>query len=64
MGIAKEQLQPVNTPLIGFEGETVRAEGLIKLPITFGTEPQHKTTMANFLVVKIPSSYNAITIAQ
>ena len=35
-------------------------EGAITLPITVSTEPYQKTLRLTFLVVKVPSAYNAI----
>ncbi|XP_077212778.1 uncharacterized protein LOC143847866 [Tasmannia lanceolata] len=44
----------------GFSGGSIRIEGRIDLPVTFSTEPRQKTIMQTFLVVKVPSTYNAI----
>ena len=35
-------------------------EGAITLPVTVGTKPYQKTLRLTFLVVKVPSTYNAI----
>ena len=53
-------LQPIRTPLVGFTGDTLQAEGRIRMSVTFGTLPQRVTTMVDFLVVDVPSAYNAI----
>ncbi|GMN32862.1 hypothetical protein TIFTF001_049812 [Ficus carica] len=54
------KLTPVVTPLYGFAGECVRAEGVITLPVTMGEDLAQVTRMVNFLVVDHPSVYNAI----
>ncbi|GMN33966.1 hypothetical protein TIFTF001_044856, partial [Ficus carica] len=54
------KLTPVLTPLYGFAGECVRAEGVITLPVTMGEDLAQITRMVNFLVVNRPSVYNAI----
>ena len=54
------KLTPVLTPLYGFAGECVRAEGVITLPVTMGEDLAQITRMVNFLVVDRPSVYNAI----
>ena len=35
-------------------------EGAITLLVTVGTEPYQKTLRLSFLVIKVPSTYNAI----
>ena len=35
-------------------------EGAITLPVTVGTEPYQKILRLTFLVIKVPSAYNAI----
>ncbi|GMN28351.1 hypothetical protein TIFTF001_051655 [Ficus carica] len=54
------KLTPVLTPLYGFAGECVKAEGVITLPVTMGEDLAQITRMVNFLVVDRPSVYNAI----
>ena len=39
MGIGKEKLDPVTTPMFGFAGEKVLPEGSITLPVTTGSPP-------------------------
>ena len=36
------------------------SEGMIKLPLTMGTTPKWTTIQVDFLMVKLPSIYNAI----
>lgn len=47
-------------PPKGFSGEAVQPMGAIALPVTMGQGDSMVTTTTNFLVVKAPSSYNAI----
>ena len=60
MGIGREKLEPVNTPLRGFSGERVLPLGSIQLVLTLGDPPCQATTMARFLVVDAPSTYNML----
>ena len=50
----------IKTPLYGFGGERVYAEGAIQLPVTFGQCLAEVTQMINLLLVDQPSAYNAI----
>ena len=60
LGISRNQLRPVSTPLYGFAGTPVMPAGSIDLPLTAGTSPCQITLMVTFLVVQCPSTYNAI----
>ncbi|XP_042952216.1 uncharacterized protein LOC122289297 [Carya illinoinensis] len=60
MGIDVGKLRLSPTPLKGFSGHTIQLVGAIMLPVTAGTGVQTATTMTDFLIVKAPSSYNAI----
>ena len=60
MGIGREKLEPVNTPLRGFSGERVLPLGSIQLVLTLGDSPCQATTTARFLVVDAPSAYNML----
>ena len=60
MGYDDSQLAPSKMPIYGFNGSECNIEGIIQLPVTIGQEPQEATQMLNFLVVKAPSTYNAI----
>ncbi|XP_010266763.1 PREDICTED: uncharacterized protein LOC104604198 [Nelumbo nucifera] len=59
-GINKECLTPVNTPLMGFSGESLLPTGRITLPLLIGDSDVTTRTMVDFTVVRCPSSYNAI----
>ena len=60
MRLGRDQLRPVNSPLVGFGGMTVQPVGTISLPVVVGAYPQKITKNVNFLVVDCLSSYNAI----
>ena len=60
MKLRRDQLHPVNLPLVGFKGMKVQPMGTITLPMVVGAYPQQITKDVNFLVVDCSSSYNAI----
>ena len=60
MRLGRDQLHPVNSPLVGFEGINVQPVGTITLPVVAKAYPQQVTKEVNFLVVDCSSSYNAI----
>ncbi|XP_077214533.1 uncharacterized protein LOC143849414 [Tasmannia lanceolata] len=59
-GGSMDRLTPVEWSIYGFSGGSISIEGRIDLPVTFGTEPRQQTIMQTFLIVKVPSTYNAI----
>ena len=46
--------------LVSFIRDTVIMEGEITLPLTMKTEPQYSTVLLIFMVIQVPSAYNAI----
>ncbi|MQL91197.1 hypothetical protein Taro_023800 [Colocasia esculenta] len=54
------ELKPIATPLFEFSGSSVSVEGSIKLKVTLKTRPCLVTVEADFLVVKVKSTYNVI----
>ncbi|XP_019183802.1 PREDICTED: uncharacterized protein LOC109178721 [Ipomoea nil] len=60
MGLTREQLRPVNTPLAGFTGDSVEAEGSITLPVEIGSYPDVQRLSMKFIVVDLACSHNAI----
>ncbi|GAV86296.1 hypothetical protein CFOL_v3_29728, partial [Cephalotus follicularis] len=58
--IPADQLKPVETPLVGFAGETIHSLGSINLSVVAGTAPRQTQVEMTFLVVDTPSPYNAI----
>ncbi|KAK3005822.1 hypothetical protein RJ639_016969 [Escallonia herrerae] len=60
MNIPTDRLQKMDTPLYGFSNHPVTAKGIIALPVAIGTHPAQANFMLDFVVVKVPSAYNAI----
>ena len=58
--ISRDRLRPVATPLIGFNGSTIKRLGMMELPVLMGTYPQQASTLVNFVVAKASSAYNVI----
>ncbi|KAK3037168.1 hypothetical protein RJ639_031055 [Escallonia herrerae] len=60
MNIPPDCLLKIDTPLYGFTNHPVVCEGIIALPVTVGAPPTQAKLMLDFVVVRIPSAYNAI----
>ncbi|KAK3027189.1 hypothetical protein RJ639_042455 [Escallonia herrerae] len=60
MNIPTDRLRKMDTPLYGFSNHPIAAEGIIALPVAIGTPPAQANFMLDFVVVKVPSAYNAI----
>ena len=60
MKLGRDQLHPVNSPLVGFGGMKVQPASAISLSMVVGAYPQPITKNVNFLVMDCSSSYNAI----
>ncbi|KAK3033935.1 hypothetical protein RJ639_032367 [Escallonia herrerae] len=60
MNIPTDRLRKTDTPLYGFSNHPVAAEGIIALPVAIGTPPAQANFILDFVVVKVPSAYNAI----
>ncbi|KAK3008068.1 hypothetical protein RJ639_013511 [Escallonia herrerae] len=60
MGISKERVKPISSPLYDFTGASAPVEGIIHLTIIAGTAPLQSVQTIDFLVVKVKSSYNGI----
>uniref|UniRef100_A0A2N9I8K3 Uncharacterized protein n=1 Tax=Fagus sylvatica TaxID=28930 RepID=A0A2N9I8K3_FAGSY len=60
MKIDKEQLKPIDIPLVGFTGDKVKPLGVVSLIIEARTYPKQVRTSVEFLVVDCPSAYNVI----
>ncbi|KAK3011492.1 hypothetical protein RJ639_012497 [Escallonia herrerae] len=60
MNIPSDRLCKMDTPLYGFSNHPVAVEGIIALPVTIGTPPTQAKLMLDFVVVRVPSAYNAI----
>ncbi|RWV91700.1 hypothetical protein GW17_00045990, partial [Ensete ventricosum] len=60
LGLTDLDLTPLTSTLTGFTGDSVSPLGTTTIPVTFGGEPRSKTLLVSFMVVKLPSAYNAI----
>ena len=60
MRLGRDQLRPVNSPLVGFGGMKVQPVDTIFLSVVVGAYSRQITKDVNFLVVDCSSSYNAI----
>ncbi|XP_075645276.1 uncharacterized protein LOC142616281 [Castanea sativa] len=58
--LGRDQLCPINSPLVGFRGMKVQLMGTITLPVVVEAYPQQIIKEVSFLVVDCSSSYNAI----
>ncbi|XP_066396472.1 uncharacterized protein [Miscanthus floridulus] len=60
MKLSRNQLQPSNSPLIGFGGKMIDELGKISLPVSFGGQENRRTEYVTFDVVDLFYPYNAI----
>ncbi|XP_064944567.1 uncharacterized protein LOC135596449 [Musa acuminata AAA Group] len=60
LGLSHDALVPMSSALTGFIGESILPLGATVLPLTLGEAPRTKTIMTTFLVVDLPTAYNAI----
>ena len=60
MGLEASCLKPVSYPVIKFAGAYVVSEATIKLPVKLGEVTHSRDMMGEFLVVDVPTTYNAI----
>ena len=60
MRLGRDQLRPINSPLVGFGGMKVQPVGTISLSVIMRAYPRQITKDVNFLVVDCSSSYNTI----
>ena len=60
MKLFKNQLQPSDSPLIGFGGRRINALGKISLPVSFGGQENARIEYITFDVVDLYYPYNAI----
>ncbi|RZS23592.1 hypothetical protein BHM03_00056557 [Ensete ventricosum] len=60
LGLTDKNLVTLTSTMTGFTGDFVSPLGATTIPVTFGGEPRSKTLMVSFMVVKLPSAYNAI----
>ncbi|XP_066341214.1 uncharacterized protein [Miscanthus floridulus] len=60
MKLNRNQLQPSDSPLVGFGGKRIEALGKISLPVSFGDLQNERTEYVTFDVVDLHYPYNAI----
>ena len=60
MSLTLDRLVKINSLYFRLLRDEVPIEGVIMLPIIAGQPPQHVKVWLDFLVVKVPSTYNAI----
>ncbi|KAK2997424.1 hypothetical protein RJ639_025059 [Escallonia herrerae] len=60
MNIPSDRLRKIDMPLYGFSNHPVVCEGIIALPVTVGAPSNQAKLMLDFVVVRVPSAYNAI----
>ncbi|VFQ74727.1 unnamed protein product [Cuscuta campestris] len=60
LSLCRTQLEPLKTPLSGFTGDTVEAEGSILLPVELGSGEKTVWKKMRFIVVDIKCVHNAI----
>ncbi|KAK3004199.1 hypothetical protein RJ639_018605 [Escallonia herrerae] len=60
MNILTDRLQKIDSPLYGFSNHSVSVEGIIALSVAIKTPPTQANLMLDFVVMKVPSAYNAI----
>ncbi|RWV82976.1 hypothetical protein GW17_00055480, partial [Ensete ventricosum] len=58
--IANARVKRVMVDTGRFTGDSVSPAGTAVLPVTVGEEPRSKTLLVSFIVVALPSAYNAI----
>ncbi|RWW80042.1 hypothetical protein BHE74_00011642 [Ensete ventricosum] len=60
LGLTDKDLITLTSTLTGFTGDFVSPVGATMMSVTFEGEPRPKTLMVSFMVVNLPSAYNAI----
>ncbi|XP_031096901.1 uncharacterized protein LOC116001150 [Ipomoea triloba] len=53
LGLDRDRLIPVKTPLVGFTGDSVESKGSIRLPVEIGTYPNLRNLEMEFVVVNL-----------
>jgi hypothetical protein len=60
MGYTLLHLVNVNTLLVGFTGDAMVPEGVMRMRVKFETPPCITSFMVVFFIVNVPSAYNVI----
>ncbi|RWW33120.1 hypothetical protein GW17_00002195 [Ensete ventricosum] len=59
LGLTDQDLIPLTSTLTGFTGDSISPLGTTTLPVTIGKKPCAKMLMVIFMMVDLPSTYNA-----
>ncbi|GMH31258.1 hypothetical protein Nepgr_033101 [Nepenthes gracilis] len=60
LGLKRSQMKAASGPLYGLDNEPVPVQGIVRLEVTMGTHLRSMMRELAFLVVDLPSVYNAI----
>ncbi|VFQ80576.1 unnamed protein product [Cuscuta campestris] len=60
LGLDRKDLRPVRTPLSGFTGDSIEAEGVVTVPVIVGDGAQKARLKMEFMVVSISCAHNMI----
>ncbi|GMH31593.1 hypothetical protein Nepgr_033437 [Nepenthes gracilis] len=60
LGLKKNRMKAPEGPLYGLDNDPMPVQGIIQLEVTLGTYPRTASKVFTFLVVDLPSVYNAI----
>ncbi|VFQ77657.1 unnamed protein product [Cuscuta campestris] len=60
LGLDRKDLRPVRTPLSGFTGDSIEAEGVITVPVIVGDGAHKAELKMEFMVVSINCAHNMI----
>lgn len=60
LGLKKEVLRTINTPLSGFTGDSMQVEEVVPLPIEVSEYPRLVKLSMDFMVVDLDYTHNAI----
>jgi hypothetical protein len=60
MGLSRDLLQPLDTPLYGFGGRAIHVVGKVSLPVSFGAIQNARTEYLSFNAVEMYYPYNSI----
>ncbi|VFQ82147.1 unnamed protein product [Cuscuta campestris] len=60
LGLNRKDLRPVRTPLSGFTGDSIEAEGVITVPVIVGDGAHKAKLNMEFMVVSINCAHNMI----
>ncbi|VFQ79595.1 unnamed protein product [Cuscuta campestris] len=60
LGLTRDELSPIKTPLTGFTGDSIEPEGVITLPVEIGDAKATRKLDMEFVVVGIISNTNII----